>query len=58
LENAIDYANSGYVVVALIHLWNYFTNSRVKEDFEKLVDKSNTIMTMRDYLRREHGLDF
>jgi|GEM_PF-2756660 len=51
IQEIIDYANSGYPVVALIHPWNYLLNSSARNDFNKIIDKADVIMTISDYLK-------
>lgn len=49
IEEAINYANSGYVV-ALIHTRNYVLRTDVRRDFEKLISKTNKILTLKEYI--------
>jgi len=50
VNDVADYANSDYVVVALIHPCNFVKYHNVKKEFHTLIDKVNEIYSFKEYV--------
>jgi len=49
-SQVIDYANSDYTVIALIHPSNYLRRSSARYEFEKIINKVDKILTIKDFI--------
>ena len=52
VNDVADYANSDYVVVALIHPCNFVKYHNVKKEFHTLIDKVNEIYSFKEYVSK------